>query len=109
MPARERDTETVKNKTSLLTDGTGGGGGGAEKTRNINKTSVRNSEAAGSNNKNNDVISDCDTVNEILSKMEGRNLLREDGNESEGISEELENAFQNLNLSNQGWDEGTQI
>ena len=67
------------------------------------------SGTAGINNKSNDVISDCDTVNEILSKMEGRNLLREDGNESEGISEELENAFQNLNLSNQGWDEGTQI
>ena len=105
-----REGQTVKHKAR---NPTGGGGGNvstevAEKTKNTNKISSGNSETAGSN-KSNDVISDCDTVNEILSKMEGRNLLREDGNESEGISEELENAFQNLNLSNQGWDEGTQI
>ena len=85
---------------------------GGETSRNRKKVPVTNSESggvAGPDNNSKDVISDCDTVNEILAKMEPRNLLQEDGNESEGISEELENAFQNLNLSNQGWDEGTQI
>ena len=93
---------------------TSGNEASEEKNENINKTSRRQTgqtgqAGAGRSYKPNEVISDCDTVKEILSKLEGTNLLKEDGNESEGISEELENAFQNLNLSNQGWDEGTQI
>ena len=59
---------------------------------------------------NDDVISDKDTVNEILSKLQG-NQVNKDEEDSQEISEELENAFQILNLSSHCWDmsEGTRI
>jgi len=60
--------------------------------------------------KTDDIISDKDTVNEILSKLQG-NQVNKDEEDSQEISEELENAFQILNLSSHCWDmsEGTRI
>ena len=60
-----------------------------------------------------EIINENDSTKEILSKLQGEGV-HEDGEdegdkESEGISEELENAFQNLSLTNNSWDEGTQI
>ena len=59
------------------------------------------------------IIKEDDSANEILSKLQGEIVGKakeeESDRESEGISEELENAFQNLSLTNNSWDEGTQI
>ena len=53
------------------------------------------------------VISDRDSMAEMLSKLKGK---VNDEDDEEDISEELENAFQSLNLSTQRWDDpGTQI
>ena len=58
---------------------------------------------------NKNVISDSDTVTEMLNKLQGK--VNKDEEDSEDISEELENAFPSLNLSTQCWDpsEGTRI
>ena len=55
------------------------------------------------------VISDKDTVNEMLTKLRGSG--NKDDEDTQEISEELENAFPSLNLSSQCWDlsEGTRI
>ena len=57
------------------------------------------------------VISDNDTVNEMLSKLRGNPTNNKDDEDSQEISEELENAFPSLDLSGQCWDlsEGTRI
>ena len=53
------------------------------------------------------VISDRDSMAEMLAKLKGK---VNDEDDEEDISEELENAFQSLNLSTQRWDDpGTQI
>lgn len=67
-------------------------------------------EEAVINSKSSDaVISDKDTVNEMLTKLRGNG--NKDDEDTEEISEELENAFPSLNLSSQCWDlsEGTRI
>ena len=58
---------------------------------------------------NKNVISDSDTVTEMLNKLKGK--VNKDEEDSEDISEELENASPSLNLSTQCWDpsEGTRI
>ena len=66
-------------------------------------------EEAVINSKSETVISDKDTVNEMLTKLRGNG--NKDEEDTEEISEELENAFPSLNLSSQCWDlsEGTRI
>jgi len=60
-----------------------------------------------------EIIKEDDSAKEILSKLQGEVVGKsnddESDKESEGISEELESAFQNLSLTNNSWDEGTQI
>jgi len=58
-----------------------------------------------------EIINENDSTKEILSKLQGEDVHKdgddEGDKESDGISEELESAFQNL--TNNSWDEGTQI
>ena len=60
------------------------------------------------------MIKKDDSTKEILSKLQGEDVGKTTGEyesdkESEGISKELESAFQNLSLTTNSWDEGTQI
>eukprot|EP00090_Calanus_glacialis_P015955 TRINITY_DN25066_c0_g1_i1.p1 TRINITY_DN25066_c0_g1~~TRINITY_DN25066_c0_g1_i1.p1 ORF type:complete len:745 (+),score=89.43 TRINITY_DN25066_c0_g1_i1:217-2451(+) len=60
-----------------------------------------------------EIIKEDDSTKDILSKLQGEGVRKaseyESDKESEGISEELESAFQNLSMTNNSWDEGTQI
>lgn len=60
-----------------------------------------------------EIIKEDDSTKDILSKLQGEGVGKvseyESDKESEGISEELESAFQNLSMTNNSWDEGTQI